>query len=597
VTARRVPWWFSLLVALACVLIGAYLIADPFKALSVLAAAVGVALLCSGAGELAAASRAQRSGLVRAAGVVWVLAGVLAIAWPGIALDALAALTGAALVLGGAAELRAAMQERGEQRALALAVGCTAAVAGVLALVWPSITVLALAVIVGVATVLFGCAALAAALAPLRAPQGVVVRDGRVLAAGAAQEPPPLPWAAVLAPLAVVLCGAGVSAALHQRAAPHPGPFYAAPARLPHGPPGTVIRYEQIPHFYPGAKTYRVLYKSTGPDGRPTAVSGLIVVPEGPPPRGGRKVIAFTHGAVGLAGGCAPSVQQPGDATQVIQGLGGFIAAGYVVAASDYEGLGTRGASPDLIGRAEAMDALDSVRAAHRLRAAHAGVQFAVWGHSEGGQAALFTAALAPSYAPGLRLAGVAAGAPVPDLVDLFRVALARSAKKAGAGEASLGRALVAMALASWQRIYGSARLGRFLSPAAQSALATITRYCLYGREPLAPIPGASLHAFSFRHSPPWGHQPWRAIAAANTPGQLPIAAPVLITQGGADRIVPPAITARLVRALCARGARVQQRTYESVGHAEAGIVAAPDVAAWVGERFAGQPAPTSCPA
>jgi pimeloyl-ACP methyl ester carboxylesterase len=417
-----------------------------------------------------------------------------------------------------------------------------------------------------------------------------------VLAAGAAEAPRPLPWALVLAAVLLLVGGVAASAALHRSAAPHPGPFYATPSRLPHGPPGTLIRYELIPHFYPGAKAYRVLYKSTGLDGRATAVSGLVVVPEGPAPRGGRKVIAFTHGTVGVANSCAPSLQ-PGDAAQVIQGLGGFIAAGYVVAASDYAGLGTAGASPDLIGRVEAIDALDSVRAAHRLRAAHAGVEFAIWGHAAGGQAALFTAELAPTYAPGLRLAGVAAGAPVSDLVDLFRSALKTDVAKAGASEASVGRVLVAMALASWQGVYGSAQLGRTLTPSARSALAQITRYCLYGREALAAIPSAAVADFSFRHSPPWGHQPWRAIAAANSPGALAIAVPVLITQGGADRIVPPAITARFVRALCAHGAHVQERRYESVGHLEAGIVVAPDVAAWIGERFAGRAATSSCAA
>ena len=38
--------------------------------------------------------------------------------------------------------------------------------------------------------------------------------------------------------------------------------------------------------------------------------------------------------------------------------------------------------------------------------------RFAVWGHSEGGHAALFTGELAARYAPDLKLVGVAAAAP-----------------------------------------------------------------------------------------------------------------------------------------------------------------------------------------
>jgi hypothetical protein len=164
---------------------------------------------------------------------------------------------------------------------------------------------------------------------------------------------------------------------LGDSASPRPGPFYAVPSPLPKGPPGTLIRKELIVGLYPGAKSYRVLYKSTGSDGRPTAVSGLVVVPEGPAPAGGRKVIAFTHGIVGVARYCAPSLRR-GDIGRVIDGLGVLLAAGYVVAASDYTGLGTPGRAPFLLGRVEAMNALDSVRAAHRLRQAHAGVEFAV---------------------------------------------------------------------------------------------------------------------------------------------------------------------------------------------------------------------------
>ena len=648
-TARRLPWWFSLATGVACLLLGAYLIADPFRSLAVLSLVVGLALLLSGADELASAGRTQRPWATRTAGGVWVLAGLVAIAWPGLSLRALAVVAGAGLLVGGLARLWAAAQEQGEERMLAASVGLAAVIGGVIALAWPSITVLALAVVVGVRTFLFGCAALAAATRPVRSSGGVVVQGGRVIATGTGVAPPPLGRPVAIGALALVLVGAGISVALHQNGGTRPGPFYAAPSPLPHGPPGTLIRNELIPHFYPGALTYRVLYKSTGFDGRPTAVSGLVVIPEGPAPHQGRRVVAFTHATVGVAGDCAPSLQHVG-AGQVIQGLGSFIAAGYVVAATDYEGLGTSGVPPDLVGRVEAMNALDSVRAAHRLHAAHAGVDFAVWGHSQGGQAALFTAELAPGYAPGLHVVGVAAGAPVPDLIDLFKVnavmrpirtrataggaarrrgvRTSRAGAGAGAGGTaskgngsggksprgtgaagtgaagsagqssgtSVGRVLIAMALDSWRQLYGAAALERALTPAAREAVTEIAGHCLYGREAIEAIPASVVQELTLRHSPPWSHSPWRQIAAENTPGLAPIGVPILITQGGADEVVPPRTTARFVRRLCTQGERVQERVYPSVGHLEAGIVVAPDVAAWIAERFAGTTAPSSCP-
>jgi pimeloyl-ACP methyl ester carboxylesterase len=381
--------------------------------------------------------------------------------------------------------------------------------------------------------------------------------------------------ACVAATLVVVLSGS---------AQPRPGPFYEVPSPLPHGPPGTLIREQPIPDLYPGAKAYRILYKSTGFDGRPTAVSGVVVVPEGPVPAGGRRVVAFTHGTVGVASSCAPSLQGGGIA-QVIEGLGEFVAAGYVVAATDYRGLGTPGPHPYLVGRVEAMNALDSVRAAHRLHEAHAGVEFAVWGHSQGGQAALFTGELASSYAPGLHLVGVAAGAPVPSLVDLFKVNMRTTA----------GKILLALALSSWEHVYRSPRLLDVVSPATRPAVGQIAGYCLSGGLALAAVPSALALRLTFRAAPPWRREPWRTILAQNTPGTAPIGVPILITQGGADKIVPAALTRRFADLLCARDETVELRLYPGVENEEAGIVVTPDVVAWISGRFAGRPAPSSC--
>ena len=62
--------------------------------------------------------------------------------------------------------------------------------------------------------------------------------------------------------------------------------------------------------------------------------------------------------------------------------------------------MGPPGPHPYLVGTSEGMNALDSVRAARNLPEAGAGSDFAVWGHSQGGHASLFTGHLAASYAP-----------------------------------------------------------------------------------------------------------------------------------------------------------------------------------------------------
>jgi pimeloyl-ACP methyl ester carboxylesterase len=330
-----------------------------------------------------------------------------------------------------------------------------------------------------------------------------------------------------------------------------------------------------------------VLYKSTGYDGRPTAVSGFIAIPAGAPPPAGRKVIAYTHGTVGVASNCAPSlVKNEPEQPLFVEGGAAMLKAGFVVAASDYQGLGTRGPHPYLVGASEAMNELDIVRAAHNLKAAHAGTVFAVWGHSQGGQAALFTGQLASGYAPELQLVGVAAGGPAPNLIEMFKVNI----------KTTVGKILIAMALQSWESVYHDAHLDQIVTPAARPIVAKIARNCLYDQKQiLASVPGSLALGLSFIHTPPWETQPWKRIAEQNTPGGAPTKAPILIVQGSADTIILPEVTERLVNKLCKAGETVDFRLLPGVGHLVTGHEAAPAVLKWIADRFAGKPSPSTC--
>jgi pimeloyl-ACP methyl ester carboxylesterase len=227
------------------------------------------------------------------------------------------------------------------------------------------------------------------------------------------------------------------------------------------------------------------------------------------------------------------------------------------------------------------------VRAAHHLTAAHAGADFAIWGHSQGGQAALFTAQLATGYAPELHLVGVAAGGPVPSLVDLFQVNV----------KTLVGKILIAMAVQSWAKVYHDARLDQVITPAARPLVAKIAGNCLYGTgQLLGSLPSGLLLGFTFVSTPPWTVQPWQTILEQNNPGGTPIAVPVLMVQGDADTIVAPQTTERLAAKLCAGHETVDLRLYPGIGHLDTGQHAAPDVAQWIAARFTGQPPPKTCP-
>ncbi len=166
-------------------------------------------------------------------------------------------------------------------------------------------------------------------------------------------------------------------------------PFYQASEQEIAGPPGTLIRQEPMFGAPDGAAAYRVLYRSTSPDGAPIAVSGVIIVPNGPAPEGGRPIVAWAHPTTGIVPRCAPSLAM--FIFQQIAGSRPMVERGYAIAATDYPGLGTPGPHPYLVGDSEARAVIDSVRAARQLPGIGNADRYAVWGHSQGGQAALFT--------------------------------------------------------------------------------------------------------------------------------------------------------------------------------------------------------------
>ncbi len=322
--------------------------------------------------------------------------------------------------------------------------------------------------------------------------------------------------------------------------------FYQVdPTELP-GPPGSLIRVEPLSGAPPGAAAYRVLYRSRGLANQPIAVSGVMVIPEGPVPGRGREVVAWAHGTTGIMPRCAPSLRP--NVLGLIPGLNEMLARGHVVTATDYPGLGTAGPHPYLVGVSEARAVIDSVRAARALRESSAGARFAVWGHSQGGHAALFTGQLTRAYAPELELVGVAAAAPATELAALLEDDLSTFK----------GKVFTAMALWSWSRVF-NAPLDNVVAPQAMEAVRRTAENC---DETFFDLIDVIIDEFPLRHrfltADPARTEPWRSIIARNTPGGAPAGAAVFIAQGTADIEVLPAITDRFARRLCRRATPVR---------------------------------------
>jgi len=356
------------------------------------------------------------------------------------------------------------------------------------------------------------------------------------------------------------------------------GNAFYDPARVPRAAPGFVVW--QSPIISPaGSRAWKVLYHSQALDGRDIVVSGIVITPTRPAPRGGWPVVSWAHGTEGLADACAPSKAL--DITYRVPGIRALIRQGYVVVATDYEGLGTPGELPYLDGAAEARGVLDIARAAHTMAAVHASTRVLVYGHSEGGQAALFAGQLASTYAPDLHLLGVAAVAPVSDVTELLPEATATSAGLGYAVMASLG----------YHTVDPSLPLGSILTPQALSTLGFVADHCAddvldYYAE-FTPAQIIEQNPLTVPALAP--------LLSENTAGTVPTPAPLFVAQGGQDLLVPTATTNQFVQRACAAGDRVLYRVYPGKDHIGVRTASARDIEAWMAGRVAGRPAPSTC--
>jgi alpha-beta hydrolase superfamily lysophospholipase len=363
-------------------------------------------------------------------------------------------------------------------------------------------------------------------------------------------------------------------------------PFYAANPTELEGKPGTIIRVQPIPPPNGAAAAYRVLYRSTGLKNEPIAVSGMILVPPGTAPAEGRPIVAWAHGTTGVAAHCAPTLDPK--AYEGISGLSSFLSHGYVVAATDYPGLGTAGIHPYLIGVSQGRAVVDAARAARAIPQTQSGHRFIPWGYSQGGHAALFAGIVAKTYAPEMTLAGIAATAPPTELGSLIRADISGAA----------GRVLSAFALWSWSHLYGIP-IDSALDKRVVLTLPRLANTCTEtSQDKFQLLLGEqAFEENGFLRADVTTKQPWRGLIEGNTPGITPPGVPVFLAQGSVDTIVAPLITELYSDELCSHHRPVHFVLVNGAGHPEMAKAATRAATAWIADRFAGLPPPTSCEA
>lgn len=223
-----------------------------------------------------------------------------------------------------------------------------------------------------------------------------------------------------------------------------------------------LISQEQIETSTRDAVAYRIVYNSYDVQGKSTVSSGLVIAPSTPGEN--RKVVSWTHGTTGMGDAACPSAApdpaselktyfDSGSTTQFdcgIPGLQSFIDDGWVVVATDYQGLGTPGKHQYTVNRTNALDGVNIVKAAREMNVG-AGSKFVATGWSQGGGTAAAVAELDAADYGDLELVAVAPlspGIPTYALADPKGMSAAMS----GADMAPDGH--MVMQLAAMQSAY-----------------------------------------------------------------------------------------------------------------------------------------------
>jgi pimeloyl-ACP methyl ester carboxylesterase len=351
--------------------------------------------------------------------------------------------------------------------------------------------------------------------------------------------------------------------------------FYRPPSSLTKTRHGDLLRYQRL-SAVTGGVLYRVMYRSQSVGGKAIAVTGMVAVPRSAGRN--RPVLSWAHGTVGLADRCTPSKQPLGAFEAALSAL---LAKGWVVAATDYEGLGPPGRHPYLAGVSEGRGVLDIVRAARQIPQARAGKRAVLWGHSQGGHAVLFAAQLAARWVPETKVVGTVAGAP-PSELPLLTTAL-----KGGAFQG-----YIAMAAAGLNAAHPKATLASVLTPKGLELLPVVDRGCTeeifrvfntVGFDEVIKADPATVPA-------------WKAVLEANDPGHVKLPMPLLVIHGEADEQIPPVASELLVARLCGLGQVAERRTYPGMGHAEVIVPSFEPMVTWMSDRLAGRPAVSACP-
>ncbi|MFC7448193.1 lipase family protein [Rhodococcus daqingensis] len=362
---------------------------------------------------------------------------------------------------------------------------------------------------------------------------------------------------------------------------PDPDPFYLAPPDLAARRPGDVVRVRPIDaSLYANSDGWQVAFRSTNSTGKPILGMTTVFLPRGiknPP------LVSYQAIINSLGTKCNPSRSLFNGELNDAPGMYLPINRGWAVSVPDHLGpTGAYGAA-----KLGGLITLDSVRAVQKVaELGLADSPVALAGYSGGGMASAWAAALQPTYAPEVKIAGVAAGGIPADLWEMaqglgfnphpgFGLAFAAAMGLEREYPERLPVSAQLNATGLWLRDWMNNECRRFLifhglfRSAEQLAAST----SLFGNPEALSV----LRENSLRYYP-----------------TIPTV-PMYIWHGMYDGLTPYDAVADVAHRYCAAGANLTFVPYDIAEHMTTAAAGFGDAWNYVEARFRGEPAPTRC--
>lgn len=402
-------------------------------------------------------------------------------------------------------------------------------------------------------------------------------------------------------------------------------PFYKHVATLPaSGPLGQVVAREPVATAIPGAEAWRIAYVSSDARERRTLSTALVIAPVGAPPAAGRPIVVWAHGTTGTAQNCGPSqVLDPAQDLNEYNLIGGtswtdfgvpaatrFIANGYVLIATDYQGLGGGGVHQYAIAATQGRDIINAARAVGSLGLSGGAKQAVAYGWSQGGGAALGAASMGDYLArrgsafDGLGFVGFVALAPhevevliPPDATDAAVAPKVMQGLVQAFSDSVFNFTHYAMTMWATAAAFPELKLSDlFTDDGAKAVDAVFSKKCMHA--------AADTISFNFGDSyksllkpQPAQPQAWiKGLLEGSVGPQLPVA-PVVIYWGTKDVTNNPVMGQLYQQRRCAQGANVARVQLPGAqNHFTTPGASLPFYVPWIEDRFAGKPLANGCP-